>query len=174
MYFLIWLFGYLGALLLEVAVLPSFLGSWVLPLSTALVVAGIVLTDFFPGFWFAALSGLVGDFFISSNIVVSHTASALGLFFVIQFFRSLIELDEPLATPMVLAAGFAALPVGWVLGSAASHILFGRDLVSWGEFVGMNKTFLREAALAVFFVAVFSWVFIRRFSKTRERRLSRL
>lgn len=174
MYLLIWLVGYLGALSLEAAVLPSFLGSWAPPLSTVLTVAGIVLADFFPGFWFAALSGLARDFFISSNILISHTISTIGLFFTIHFFRSLVELDEPLATPAALAFGFAVLPLSWLLSSAAGYVFFGRDLVNYGEFIGANRTFLQGAASAVFFIAVFSWLFVRRFSRARERRFSRL
>lgn len=169
-----WLLIYLGILILEVAVLPVFGGSWTPAAASAFLVMGIALQDFYPAFWFAGLAGLTADFFLSPGSLVSHTVLALTVFFVVSFFRAVTQLDQPLYTIASLAVGFLACPLSWFSAILAARTFFQQSDMAFSDSFRFDRLFLMATVYASIFIAVFSWLFVRRFARRRATRLSQL
>ena len=174
MILIFWFLAYFASLLLEVSILPVFGTAWLPAVSTAFLIAGVALQDFYRAFWFAGLAGLAADFFVLPDFLISHTVLAFTIFFAVSFFKAVAHLDEPLYTVASLVVGFLALPLSRFSGAVIAKIFFQRSTISFPHFFPPDRLLLSEAFYSIFFVAVFSWFFIRRFSKRRSTRLSRL
>ena len=170
-----WFIAYVAALIMEMAVLPQWLGGWVPTLGAPVLLLGFVFQRFWPGLVFAGLAGLFRDALGNGN--ATYTLLILGTFFVIHATGILLSWgDEPWRRIGSVGAGLAATPFLWFLTTRFSRSLFGSAAAApvvpndaWAISPAMH-----EVAFMVVWFSVFVWVTIRRARVTRARRLERL
>lgn len=170
---ILWLAIFISVLFLEVSFLPSFFGSAVPSLTTAVLIVGIALADFRTGFWFGGLAGIMRDILAPSTLA-GHTILFLGLFFAMRFFLILTQWEEPLRRIGAVFFGLLVWPLVWILSAWVGRWFFGtslpflewRDLASWPAAL--------EITFAVVWFSVFSWLAIKSAARRRILRLTRL
>lgn len=173
MKFILWVLASSITLLLEVSVLPSFFGTMTPILTLAVLIIGIAMQDFWPGFWFTGLSGLARDILAPAS-AATHTPFLFGIFLIMHLFRIIAQWEEPLSRMGSAIAGLVGIPIAWVLASAVGRLALGLapstlalpDLVSRPAF--------REIIFSSVWLGVFCWFTLRRFGKKRATRLSQL
>lgn len=164
--FTFWLIGYAAAVLAEVFVLPSFLGASVPAVASAVLILGIAFQEFMPGFWLAAISGVIRDF-VQPGGVVPHAAVFLAVFLAMRAVMRSRRWDEPVRRASTVAAGLVSLPLAIIGSSSVGEMFFdvrwGR--LAWGDLV--SRPAAGELLFAVAWFLVFSWLMLRWVARKR-------
>lgn len=168
-----WLLLYLAALAFESAVLPELLGASVPSISGAVLIVGIVIQRFVPGFWFTVLAALIRDL-LAPAAAPPHLASALVTFLAVHLFGALTQWDEPLRRIGGALVGIIARPVGLGVGAGLGRALFGSTLAAPGLADLASAAVRREAIFAALWWALFVWLTLRWFRRRRREEVSRL
>ncbi|MBI4132907.1 MAG: hypothetical protein HY473_02375 [Candidatus Sungbacteria bacterium] len=166
LHFVFWFIGYAAALLVEVFVLPSFLGSSVPAVASAVLILGIAFQEFMPGFWLAAASGVMRDLVRPAG-VVPHAAVFLVVFLAMRAVMRSRRWDEPVRRASAVAAGLVSLPLALVGSNWAGAAFFD---IRWG-WLGWTDLVSRPAAgellFALAWFSVFSWLMLRWVARKR-------
>lgn len=169
---IIWFAAYILALAAEISFLPDFFHS-VPPISFSVLVFGIAIEGFEPGFWFAGLAGLSRDL-TAPQITGSHVVLFLAVFFAVRAFASATHLDDPLGRIGKVAVGFVAAPVLWVLINASAGTFFSSPVaaVRWAD---MPRMFAAGDYLFIFaLIIIFACISLRRFRRHSGNEFGRL
>lgn len=170
---IVWLVAYLAVLIAEIAVLPQWLGSSTPAAHFGVFVIGIAFQEFFPGFLFASISGIMRDA-LAPPFVATHTLFALAVFFSMRLFFALSDWDEPMRRIGAVAIGILATPPAWLIASAIGRAIFGAASPAL-DIAGLWTTAaLRETLFIAAWFSVFSWLAFRRVRHTRESELTRI
>lgn len=172
MRFITWLAVYVLTFAAEISFLPSFFHS-VVPLSFSVLILGIALQEFEPGFWFAGLAGFSHDL-VAPHAAGSHTVFFLAVFFSVHAFASVTQWEEPLRKISKVVVGLITAPVLWMLSTASVRIFFTSAVptVRWAD---MPRMLTRGDYLFVSaWVILFAYVSLRRFQHERGHGFGRL
>ena len=164
--FTFWFVGYAAALLAEIFVLPSFLGSSVPAVASAVLILGIAFQEFMPGFWFAGASGVIRDLVRPAG-AVPHTVVFLVVFLAMRAVMGSRRWDEPVRRASTVAAGLASLPLAIIGSSSVGAVFFD---ISWGRLGWADLVSLPaadELLFAITWFSVFSWLMIRWVARRR-------
>lgn len=172
MIFIAWLAAYILAFGAEISFLPVFFNS-IPPLSFSVLILGMAMQGFAPGFWFAGLAGFSRDL-IAPQTAGSHVLFFLAIFFIVHAFAFATHLEEPLRKISKVVIGFIAAPVIWVLIGAGIGTFFESPVqaVRWTD---MPRLFAPGDYLFISAVVIiFACVLLRRFRRGRGNEFGRL
>lgn len=173
MRFLAWLAGYTLMLLLELFILPRFLGASVPAVSAAVFVVGVAFQKFLPALAFTGWSGLLRDL-IRPGLAPSHTVFFLFIFFIMQGALLSQRWDEPLRRLGAILAGLLSVPLAALADSFIGQVFFHSSLGHFGWADLASRQAPIEILFALTWFSLFSWCMLRWFARKRGVLVNRI
>ena len=172
MRWILWVAGYLVALLFELAFLPSFFGTAVPSLHLMPLILGIVFQGFWPGLWFSGLAGFARDVLIPGT-GGTEVVTALLVFLAVRLFLALNLFDMPLERIGAVLVGLFTVPAASRVAVALAWG-FGAAVPSFHGSALLSGTAIRELAFVAAWFLIACWLIARSVERQRRETLDRI